>query len=347
MLRTGALSRSPSRPRPWAPMFGSDRPFAASYRSYGEVVDAVAHLIASRPRRRSVPTSWVRWDAARTASSPVVRAWPSIQAAQKSSSGVPRSSASDYGPRKSGTLSTGRPRHLDALRTPRGVTPGSMGSSSIMAGDVARQPSDAGRIVWFLARRCCATPACAGSSAAWTFGVAGDVALLVAFLAVIVYQQGGPVAVGNLWCRPHGPSVIAAPWAVGPASRLPAHWLPALIVELIRALGARRERRRRTSLLVLAAGPVPRERGSCTNRWDVCPNPSSCRPGCYERGVPVSSFSPNAAPSTGEGLGRFGGTPSGGRADGGPGAVFGARRRDGDVRRGDAVDGRARRIGRR
>jgi hypothetical protein len=136
----------------------------------------------------------------------------------------------------------------------------------------------------------------------WTFGIAGDAAMLVALL-VITYQSGGPLAVGILGVVRMAPSVIAAPLAAGPASRYPPTRL-LLIVQLVRALASIA-----TVVIIVAGAWLPAlflaSAVGATVGTLVRPLQASALPSLTR--TPGELVAANAAISTGEGLGGFGG----------------------------------------
>ncbi|HVQ23368.1 MAG TPA: MFS transporter, partial [Candidatus Saccharimonadia bacterium] len=136
----------------------------------------------------------------------------------------------------------------------------------------------------------------------WTFGIAGDAAMLVALL-VITYQSGGPLAVGILGVVRMAPSVVAAPLAAGPASRHPPTRL-LLIVQLVRALASIA-----TVVIIVAGAWLPAlflaSAVGATAGTLVRPLQASALPSLTR--TPGELVAANAAISTGEGLGGFGG----------------------------------------
>ncbi len=125
---------------------------------------------------------------------------------------------------------------------------------------------------------------------------------LVALL-VIAYQQGGPVAVGILGVVRMAPSVIAAPLAAGPASRFPpTRLLPRRPAHPCARVVA-------TVVIIIAGAWLPAlflaSAVGATVGTLVRPLQSSALPSLTRS--PGELVAANAALSTGEGLGVFGG----------------------------------------
>jgi hypothetical protein len=153
----------------------------------------------------------------------------------------------------------------------------------------------------------------------WSFGVAGDNALIVALL-VIAFEQGGPVAVGVFGIVRMAPSIVAAPLAAGPAARFPATQL-LLASQLIRLIAAV------IAVGVIIAGAwlpalfvvnaIGATAGALVRPFQSAALPSLAR-------TPGELVAANVALSTGEGLGAFGGPLLAGILVAGPGPLAAA-----------------------
>jgi MFS family permease len=137
---------------------------------------------------------------------------------------------------------------------------------------------------------------------AWTAGVAGDAAFVVAML-VVAYSAGGPVAVGILGVLRMAPSVVAAPLAHIPAARMPAGRL-LLAVHGLRALAAVL-----ASVALAIGGPlvailllatIAASAGALVRPLQAAVIPSLARD-------PSELVAANVASSVGEGIGAFSG----------------------------------------
>jgi MFS family permease len=153
----------------------------------------------------------------------------------------------------------------------------------------------------------------------WSFGIAGDNALIVALL-VIAFEQGGPVAVGVFGIVRMAPSIVAAPLAAGPAARFrPTHLLFAS--QLIRLIAAV------VAVGVILAGAwlpalfainaIGATAGALVRPFQSAALPSLAR-------TPGELVAANVALSTGEGLGGFGGPLLAGILVAGPGPLAAA-----------------------
>ena len=136
----------------------------------------------------------------------------------------------------------------------------------------------------------------------WSFGIAGDQALVVAIL-IIAFVQGGPVAVGLFGLVRIAPSIIAGPLVARPASRYPATRL-LLAAQLVRAIVAVA-----AVGVILAGGWLPglfivnaigATAGALVRPFQATALPSLAR-------TPSELVAANLALATGEGLGGFGG----------------------------------------
>jgi hypothetical protein len=136
----------------------------------------------------------------------------------------------------------------------------------------------------------------------WSFGIAGDQALVVAIL-IIAFVQGGPFAVGLFGLVRIAPSIIAGPLIARPASRYPPTRL-LLYVQLIRTIAAV------VAVAVILAGSwlpalfvvnaIGATAGALVRPFQATALPSLAR-------TPGELVAANLALATGEGLGAFGG----------------------------------------
>jgi hypothetical protein len=136
----------------------------------------------------------------------------------------------------------------------------------------------------------------------WSFGIAGDQALVVAIL-IIAFVQGGPFAVGLFGLVRIAPSIIAGPLVARPASRYPPTRL-LLVVQLVRTLAAV------AAVAVILAGSwlpalflvnaIGATAGALVRPFGATALPSLAR-------TPGELVAANLALATGEGLGAFGG----------------------------------------
>ena len=111
-------------------------------------------------------------------------------------------------------------------------------------------PATLGRSTRQAFREALGNPGIRRIQAAWTLGIAGDQALLVALL-VVAYTAGGPVAIAILGIARMAPSIVIAPLAGSVAGRMaPARLL--LVTQLVRLGGAAG-----VALLLVAGGPLP------------------------------------------------------------------------------------------
>jgi hypothetical protein len=151
-------------------------------------------------------------------------------------------------------------------------------------------------------REVLANPAIRRTQVAWTAGVAGDAAFVIALL-IVAFGAGGPVAVGILGVLRMAPSVVAAPLAHIPAARVPPGRL-LLWVQGIRAIAAV------AGTLALAMGAplavifvlatVAATAGALVRPLQSAVMPSLAR-------TPGELVAANVATSVGEGLGAFAG----------------------------------------
>jgi MFS family permease len=151
-------------------------------------------------------------------------------------------------------------------------------------------------------REVLANPAIRRTQVAWTAGVAGDAAFVIALL-IVAFDAGGPLAVGILGVLRMAPSVVAAPLAHIPAARVPPGRL-LLWVQAIRAAAAV------AATVALAAGAplaaifvfatVAATAGALVRPLQSAVMPSLAR-------TPGELVAANVATSVGEGLGAFAG----------------------------------------
>jgi hypothetical protein len=151
-------------------------------------------------------------------------------------------------------------------------------------------------------REVLANPAIRRTQVAWTAGVAGDAAFVIALL-IVAFDAGGPLAVGILGVLRMAPSVVAAPLAHIPAARVPPGRL-LLWVQAIRAAAAV------AATVALAAGAplaaifvfatVAATSGALVRPLQSAVMPSLAR-------TPGELVAANVATSVGEGLGAFAG----------------------------------------
>ena len=154
--------------------------------------------------------------------------------------------------------------------------------------------------------------------AGWGCGIAGENALLVALL-VIAFEQGGALAVGVLGIVRMAPTVIVAPLAGAQASQhRPTRLL--LVAQLIRTVAAAL-----AVGVILAGGWLPllfvvsavgSTSGALVRPFQAAALPSLAR-------TPGELVAANAALSTAEGLGGFGGPLLAGIVVAGPGPLAG------------------------
>jgi MFS family permease len=151
-------------------------------------------------------------------------------------------------------------------------------------------------------REVLANPAIRRTQVAWTVGVAGDAAFVIALL-IVAFDAGGPLAVGILGVLRMAPSVVAAPLAHIPAARVPPGRL-LLWVHAIRAAAAV------AATIALATGAplaaifvfatVAATAGALVRPLQSAVVPSLAR-------TPDELVAANVATSVGEGLGAFAG----------------------------------------
>ena len=151
-------------------------------------------------------------------------------------------------------------------------------------------------------REVLANPAIRRTQVAWTVGVAGDAAFVIALL-IVAFDAGGPLAVGILGVLRMAPSVVAAPLAHIPAARVPPGRL-LLWVQAIRAAAAV------AATIALAAGAplaaifvfatVAATAGALVRPLQSAVVPSLAR-------TPDELVAANVATSVGEGIGAFAG----------------------------------------